>query len=107
MPQKGYLSCGIVELADGRRFNMHFTDIVRLGQDFDSDKKRGKHWFAEPNMVVLSEVTLKAIGTAIRALEREGLFDKIGAIPRHPNLNVAVANFRLSTVLRERHGRRW
>ena len=77
MPLKGRLSCGIVERASGARYRLSFTDPVRLRQDLESDAQRGRPWFVEPNLIVLTEVTLENIKRCIHALEREGYFDKI------------------------------
>jgi hypothetical protein len=74
MPLKGYFSGVTVELADGARYALFFYDPVRLGQDLAAAPRSGRAYLAEPNMVVVPEVTPAAIHEAIAGLVRDGFF---------------------------------
>lgn len=75
-PQKGYLADVICELEDGRRFTINFYDPVRLQQDFELEKKRN-FYFAQPSLVILSEVTVQNAQKALKKLDEDGFFDRL------------------------------
>ncbi len=75
MTLKGYLSNVEVGLTDGRRFLVNLIDPVRLAQDLEGEADSGRPYFAEPGLIVLTEVTKPAIVTAIQSLWREGFFE--------------------------------
>src|SRR5205823_214499 len=68
MTMKGHLSNVVVRLADGQRYELHFIDPVRLGQELELDAKAGTPYFAEPGLIVVPEVTLPAVRAAIERL---------------------------------------
>ncbi len=72
-PLRGYLSEVEVEL-DGLRYRLFFIDPVRLEQELKSNVDSGRPYFAEPNLIVLPEVTTEAIKTAVAGLARDGVF---------------------------------
>jgi hypothetical protein len=74
MPLKGYFSGVVVELADGTSYPLFFYDPVRLRQDLEAAPKSGRSYLAEPNMVVIPEVTPEAIRQAVAGLVRDGFF---------------------------------
>lgn len=76
MPAKGWL-CAHVEMNDGRQFSVHFTDPVRLQQDLDESVRAGKPYFAEPGLIVLPEVTVETVRTAVQRLYSQGFFDQL------------------------------
>ena len=72
-PLRGYLSEVEVEL-DGLRHHLFCIDPVRLGQELKSNIDSGRPCFAEPNLIILPEVTTEAIKTAVEGLARDGFF---------------------------------
>jgi hypothetical protein len=76
-PAKGYLPEVVVRLEDGSRFQLFFYDPVRLQQDLMEAAKWGKCCLAEPNIVVVPEVTTESIRKAVEQLVREGYFQYV------------------------------
>jgi hypothetical protein len=76
-PSRGYLSHVVVRLDDGSRYQMFFIDPVRLGQELADDTQRGHPFFAEPNLIVLPEVTTESVRTAVAGLVKEGFFQHL------------------------------
>jgi hypothetical protein len=75
MPLRGYCSDVIVELANGNRYPLYFYDPVRLTQTLASDAQEGHPYYAEPGLVVVTEVTPDNIRRAIAGLFKSGFFD--------------------------------
>jgi hypothetical protein len=73
-PLRGYLSEVEVEM-EGARYRLFFIDPVRLGQELKSNVDTGRCYFAEPNLVILPEVTTEAIKKAVDGLVRDGFFN--------------------------------
>ncbi len=80
-PSRGYLEGATVLLADGSRYSVYFYDPVRLGQDLEECAKIGRPFLAEPNMIVLPEVTEPAMRTAVEQLARQGYFQQLKPLP--------------------------
>ena len=74
MTPKGHLSGLIVRLDDGSRYELNFIDPVRLAQELEMDTQTGTPYFAEPGLVVIPEVTLAAVRSAVERLAAEGFF---------------------------------
>jgi hypothetical protein len=74
MTSRGYLSRATVESADGSEYEAYFTDAVRLAQTLEDEATAGCPYFAEPNLIVLEEVTRSAIERAVRGLWESGYF---------------------------------
>jgi hypothetical protein len=72
-PLKGWLSAQ-VELEDGCRYAVYFSDPIRLQQDLDEAVKSGRPCFAEPGLIILPEVTVEAIQDAVQFLWKQGFF---------------------------------
>ena len=72
-PLKGWLSAQI-ELEDGGRYAVYFSDPIRLQQDLDEAVKSGRPCFAEPGLIILPEVTAEAIQDAVQFLWKQGFF---------------------------------
>ena len=73
-PLRGYLEGATIRLADGSRYSVFFYDPVRLGQDLEEETKWDRPFIAEPNLIVLpevTEVTMRAGGTIKRCGNRE------------------------------------
>lgn len=75
-PMRGYLSDVEVEL-EGLRYRLFFIDPVRLEQELKSNTDSGRRYFAEPNLIVLPEVSTEAIKKAIDGLARDGFFQHL------------------------------
>lgn len=73
MPMKGWVSAH-VEVEDGVRYAVSFFDPVRLQQELEGDAKRGQPYFAEPGLIVLPEVTVAAIESAVQSLWQQRFF---------------------------------
>jgi hypothetical protein len=78
-PARGYLSGAVVRCHDEREFPVFFVDPVRLRQELDDNAAAGQPWFAEPNLIVLPEVSVSAMNAAVRALWDAGFFSETGA----------------------------
>jgi hypothetical protein len=50
------------------KYELHFTDLVRLQQDAEASAAEGDPCYAEPGLVILTEVTPVAIEAAVRFL---------------------------------------
>jgi len=75
-PLRGYLSELEVEL-EGLRYRLFFVDPARLEQELKSNVVSGRPYFAEPNLIVLPEVTTEAIKTAVAGLAKDGFFQQL------------------------------
>jgi hypothetical protein len=78
---KGWLDGIVVQLADGSRYQLCFYDPVRLQQTLNDDVELGKPFFAEPNLVIVPEITTKAVEAAVAGLVRDGFFDHLKPVP--------------------------
>ena len=76
-PSRGYLSGVTVELPDGSRYALYFTDPTRLRQDLAYDTDDSVYYFAEPGLVVLREVNTTSIRNAVLDLFRDGFFQQL------------------------------
>jgi hypothetical protein len=74
---KGFLPGVIVELQDGRRYQLYFMDPVRLQQDAEEEFKLGYACFTEPALVVIPEVTRSAVLAAVARLQETGYFEHL------------------------------
>jgi len=72
-PLKGWLSTH-VELEDGCRYAVYFSDPIRLQQDVEEALKRGRPCFAEPGLIIVPEVTVQTIRDAVQFLSKQGFF---------------------------------
>src|SRR5215470_20089168 len=72
-PLKGWLSA-TVELDDGCRYAVYFSDPMRLQQDLDEAVQHGKPCFAEPGLIIVPEVTVQTIQDAVQFLWKQGFF---------------------------------
>jgi hypothetical protein len=75
-PLRGYLSEVEVDL-EGLRYRLFFVDPARLEQELKSNVDSGRSYFAEPNLIVLPEVTTEAIKMAVAGLARDGFFQHL------------------------------
>jgi hypothetical protein len=72
-PLKGWLITQ-VELEDGCRYTLYFSDPIRLQQDLEEAVNGGRPCFAEPGLIILPEVTVKGIQDAVQFLWKQGFF---------------------------------
>jgi hypothetical protein len=83
--QKGWLEGATVRLPDGRRISVCFYDPVRLSQELEAEVGRGKAYFAEPGLLVLSKLTRELMESAVRELYVRGYFGHLAvAVLDHP-----------------------
>jgi hypothetical protein len=78
MPAKGWLSAQ-VEMKDGSRCPVYFSDPVRLQQDLEEEMRLGRPYFAEPGLIVVPEVTVEAVQNAVQSLDQHGFFARMHA----------------------------
>ena len=91
-PLKGWLSAQ-VELDDGCRYAVYFSDPMRLQQDVDDAVQNGRPCFAEPGLILVPEVTVQSIHDAVQFLWKQGFFaslktdqgEELGATTTAPN----------------------
>jgi hypothetical protein len=76
-PSRGYLSDVVVQSSNGSCYRLFFYDPVRMRQDLDAAVAAGKPYLAEPNLIVLSEVTTENIERAVQGLWRDGFFEHL------------------------------
>ena len=74
---RGYLSHVLADFGDGRLFPLFFYDLVRLRQDLEERVKHNIDFIADPGIVVVQEISLKAMQHVIEQLYEEGFFDHI------------------------------
>jgi hypothetical protein len=72
---RGYLSNVYVQQSDGATYAVVFYDCVRLAQDLEYEVSAGRSCVADAGMIVLPEVTLEHMRTAVGRLSEEGFFD--------------------------------
>jgi hypothetical protein len=77
-PLKGWLSAQ-VELEDGCRYAVYFSDPTRLQQDMDEAVKSGRPCFAEPGLIIVPEVTVQTVQDAVQFLWQQGFFASLKA----------------------------
>lgn len=77
---RGYLSHVKVRQSDGRTYSVVFYDCVRLQQDLEYEVEVGRMCIAELGMIVVPEITLDNIRTAVETLSDEGYFDGLTPI---------------------------
>ena len=77
-PLKGWLSA-TVELDDGCRYAVYFSDPMRLQQDLEEAVRHGKPCFAEPGLIIVPEVTVQAIQDTVQFLWKQGFFASLKA----------------------------
>ena len=73
MKAKGWFMAQ-VEFRGGDRYTLLFYDPVRLRQDLDSLLEQGDPCLAEPNIIVVPEVTVRSIRASLPFLLRSGYF---------------------------------
>jgi hypothetical protein len=69
---RGYLSHARVLLDDGRVFPVYFVDPVRLAQDVEAAQHA---MVAEVGLIVLPEITCRAMEAAVAFLVPRGFFE--------------------------------
>jgi hypothetical protein len=74
LPFRGYLPDVIVETEDGSRHRLSFIDIVRLEQSLFDNARSRRPYYTEPGLVVLPEISTKAIQLAVQGLRDDGCF---------------------------------
>ena len=79
MTARGYLSSVVVQLGE-EQYRLFFYDPVRMQQDLEEEIKLGRSYLAEPNVVLLPEITTENIKKAILGLYQDGYFQHVKPI---------------------------
>ena len=64
----------MAEMPDGLLVPLIFYDPVRLQQDLIENAKLGNPYIGEPGIIVIPEITLEAMKTAVQGLYDDGYF---------------------------------
>ena len=72
--EKGWLQGVGVRFSSGEVYSVFFYDPVRLAQDLETDTKHGRPFVAHPGMIVIPEITRKAILDVVGKLVDEAFF---------------------------------
>ncbi len=72
---KGCFSEGWLSVA-GKRYRLNFYDVVRLGQEIESELENGCVFF-EPNLVIVRSVTRTEMEMAVEQLVQSGLVESL------------------------------
>ena len=86
MTDNGYFSDVVIRFDNGSRYRVNFIDVVRLGQDLESEVESGSSYLAEPGMIVVPSVTAESIKKSVDGLVRQGYFDTQKALDKDPAL---------------------
>jgi hypothetical protein len=76
-PARGYLSDVVVQFGNGIRYKVFFYDPVRMRQDLEEYTKLGRAYLAEPNLILLPEVSTDNIIKAVHGLWKDGYFQHL------------------------------
>jgi len=73
--QKGW--CGLAELQfeDGKVLSLSFWNPIRLSQELNGHFAAGARVWAEPNVIVVSDLTQESMKAAVFELIEKGYFD--------------------------------
>lgn len=79
---RGFRSHVTVEFENGDRFPVFFYDPITLAQDVEREASRGIPCVAEPGMIVIPEITLENMRSAVARVIAEGFFDHVRPVPK-------------------------
>lgn len=79
---KGYRNDVFVKIQEDY-FNVRVYDIVRLKQDFESEVEEYGYYSADPNLVLVTEVTTDNVLKIISQLYEEGYFNHLKPVDNH------------------------
>lgn len=72
--EQGSAQSVLVELEDGRHYQVTFYDTFKVVDNVKTGNLSGTHFEAEPGMIVLEKVTLKNMTIAVKELASQGEF---------------------------------
>ncbi|HEX5005680.1 MAG TPA: hypothetical protein VFV70_01125, partial [Hyphomonadaceae bacterium] len=72
---RGFLAGAEVELADGSRHGVHFTNASRLAYDLDEEARQGRPFVARKGLIVLQSLSRATMTNAVRALAYTDFFN--------------------------------
>lgn len=67
----------VVHTSTGERYRLFFYDPVRMRQELEIQARSGKPYLAEPNFVLLPEVTTETVRNAVHGLWQDGYFEHV------------------------------
>ena len=73
---RGYRGDVIVEIGS-KKYKLYITSMIRLRQDFDRSREYYGYYCAEPNMLLVEDVTREEIEKVIKAAFEEKYFEKL------------------------------
>jgi hypothetical protein len=82
---RGYVSHVTARMSDGSCYPLYFTELVRLGQDIESQWEVGARAFFEIGLVVVPEITVEALRAATMDLLKRNYFAYFRTITEAPN----------------------
>ena len=82
---RGYLSHVAVSMPDGSRYPLHFISPLRLEQELAQLCRFGPCLFVEVGLVVVPDLALDTLITAVRDLIARGYFKFLKTIDEAPN----------------------
>ena len=79
---RGVLSHVLVEICGELLYPVYFYDPCRLAQELDIDTEHGTPFLAEPGMIVLPEITVEAMESAVERLYQSRFFNYLTPVSR-------------------------
>ena len=73
---RGY-RCDVVVETDKKKYKVYITSMIRLQQDFDASQQYYGYYCADPNMLLVEDVTKEEIEKVIKAVFEEKYFEKL------------------------------
>lgn len=78
---KGFLGDARAQYSDGSCIPLTFYTTTRIAQDLQEEARWGRPYIAEPGLIVVENVTLEQMETAVAELHKEGFFDRFVRLP--------------------------
>jgi len=74
---KGWLTGVKIRFPTGECYVLTFVDMHRLGQMVEDRAAEGCGYYAEPGLIIVSEVSRTHVDAAVRGLVKESFFDSL------------------------------
>ena len=73
---KGYRG-DVIVIINEKRYKVYITSMVRLQQDFDTERQACGYYMAEPNTLFVNEVTKESIEKIVKKMYEERYFERL------------------------------
>lgn len=73
---KGYRN-DVIVIIGGKRYKVYITSLTRLQQDFETEQEDCGFYMAEPNTLLVNEVTKKEIENVITKMHQCKYFERL------------------------------